>query len=182
MGTTEKQASSTPDTGLLDRARGGDQQAFRELWSSVERPAHALCLRLTSNHADAADALQETQIAVWHHLDRFDGRCPFSAWTYAIARNAARAVLRARGRRPEPVADLEAVTVPVEGPFSVAHDETVAVQQALEKLPEQQREAILLRAGDLGYEQIATLMGAPVASVRVWVHRGRARLRAELGR
>lgn len=181
--TTGQLASPFPEVDLLDRARAGDERAFRELWATAERQAHGLCLRLTGNHADAADALQETQIAVWRHLDRFDGRCPFTAWTYAIARNAARGVLRARGRRPEPVADLEAGAAPVTaGPFTDAHAESSAVQDALERLPEQQREAVLLRAGDLGYEQIAALMDAPVASVRVWVHRGRARLKAELGR
>ncbi len=170
-----------PEADLVGRARSGDQDAFRELWTGAHRRAHGLCLRLTGNHADAADALQETQIAVWRHLGRFDGRCPFDLWVLAIARNAARALLRARGRRPEPVADVETDAGPVRsGPFAEAVAETGAVQDALERLPEQQREAVLLRAGDMSYEQIAAVMDAPVASVRVWVHRARTRLRSEM--
>ncbi|WP_226354833.1 RNA polymerase sigma factor [Pseudonocardia sp. ICBG601] len=49
---------------LLERARAGDEQAFRALWAPAHRQAHALCLRLTGNRADADDALQDTQIAV----------------------------------------------------------------------------------------------------------------------
>ncbi|MBN9792415.1 RNA polymerase subunit sigma-24 [Pseudonocardia sp. TMWB2A] len=166
---------------LLERARAGDEQAFRALWAPAHRQAHALCLRLTGNRADADDALQDTQIAVWQNLDRFDGRCPFTAWVQAIARNAARSVLRARSRRPEPVEDLEPVGGAVD-PFAGAVTEVDAVQRALGLLPGKHREALLLRAGDLSYEQIAALMGATPSSVRVWVHRGRLRLAAELGR
>lgn len=168
---------------LLRRARGGDQDAFVRLWRTAERRAYALSLRLTGNPTDAADALQETQIAAWRNLGRFDGRCPFGAWVLAIARNASLAVLRVRGRRAE--VDLDGVEerrpVAHEAPFVVGVVEALTVQDALEQLPERHREALLLWAGGLSYQQVAVLMGASLASVKVWIHRGRARLRTLLG-
>ncbi len=77
-------ADGAPDEAtLVAAAQAGDQQAFRMLWAGAERQSHALCLRLTGNRADAADALQEAQIAVWRNLHRFEGRCPFGACSTA---------------------------------------------------------------------------------------------------
>lgn len=167
---------------LVAAAMGGDQSAFRTLWTASERPAYALCLRLTGNRADAADALQEAQIAVWRNLHRFEGRCPFGAWVYAVARNAALGVIRARGRRPEDSVD-EIPDRPRDtgaAPFADVVVETMTVQAALETLPAKHREALLLWVGGLSYGQVAEMMGAPVNSVRVWIHRARGALRSTL--
>lgn len=168
---------------LVTAALAGDQQAFRALWLRAERPAHALCVRLTGNRADAADALQETQIAVWRNLHRFESRCPFGAWVYSIARNAALTVVRSRGRRPEEGLDglEDRPRDPHATPFADVVVETMTVQAALSTIPERHREALLLWVGGLSYEQAAELMGSPVSSVRVWVHRARVALRDRLG-
>jgi RNA polymerase sigma-70 factor, ECF subfamily len=170
------------EAALVSAALAGDHGAFRELWTGAERPAHALCVRLTGNLADGADALQETQIAVWRNLHRFEGRCPFGAWVYAIARNAALGVIRTRGRRAEDGLDgLE--DRPREthaAPFADVVVETITVQGALETLPDRHREAVLLWAGGLTYQEIADLMEAPLNSVRVWIHRARTALRTML--
>jgi RNA polymerase sigma-70 factor (ECF subfamily) len=167
---------------LVAAAMAGDQAAFRTLWTAGERRAYALCLRLTGNRADAADALQETQIAVWRNLHRFEGRCPFGAWMYAVARNAALALIRARGRRPEDAVDEvpERPRDTAGAPFADVVVETMTVQAALETLPAKHREALLLWVGGLTYAQVAELMGAPVNSVRVWIHRARGAMRSTL--
>lgn len=170
------------ESALVAAAMGGDQAAFRVLWTASERRAYALCLRLTGNRADAADALQDTQIAVWRNLHRFEGRCPFGAWVYAVARNAALAVVRARGRRPEDAVD-EVPERPRDAgaaPFADVVVETMTVQAALRTLPAKHREALLLWVGGLTYQQVAELMGAPVNSVRVWIHRARGAMRTTL--
>jgi len=170
------------EDALVVAAMAGDQAAFRTLWQSSERRAYALCLRLTGNRADAADALQEAQIAVWRNLHRFEGRCPFGAWVYAVARNAALALIRARGRRPEDAVD-EVPDRPRDtagAPFADVVVETMSVQAALETLPAKHREALLLWVGGLTYAQAAELMGAPVNSVRVWIHRARGAMRSTL--
>jgi RNA polymerase sigma-70 factor (ECF subfamily) len=57
---------------------------------------------LAGNDADAADALQETLIAIVRGLDRFDGRAAFTTWSYRVATNATLDELRRRTRRPTP--------------------------------------------------------------------------------
>jgi RNA polymerase sigma-70 factor, ECF subfamily len=170
----------TAELALVRAAAGGDQDAFRTLWTEAERPAYALCVRLTGNHADAADALQEAQLAAWRNLHRFQARCPFGAWVYAIARNAALAVVRARSKRSE----VELDTAEDDGPrptgFADTIVESIAVREALETIPGKHREALLLWVGGLSYDQVAGLMEAPTNSVRVWIHRARSALRERL--
>jgi RNA polymerase sigma-70 factor, ECF subfamily len=167
---------------LVDRAVGGDHDAFRTLWATVEARSYALCLRLTGNRADAADALQETQIAVWSNLHRFEGRAAFGAWVFAIARNAALAVIRSRGRRAED--DLgrfgERPADPYGRPFTDVVIDSLTVQGALERLRAEHRDALLLWVGGLTYRQVADVMGAPLSSVRVWIHRARSVLRESM--
>jgi RNA polymerase sigma-70 factor (ECF subfamily) len=179
-----------PDPGapaeadLVAAALGGDQQAFRTLWAGAERQSFALCLRLTGNRTDAADALQETQIAVWRNLHRFEGRCPFGAWVFSIARNAALSVVRSRGRRPETGPGGPGRPAPRRAgrPFADVVVETLTVQGALETLPDNHREALLLWVGGMSYAQVAEVMGAPLNSVKVWIHRARTKLKEQLGR
>lgn len=169
------------EPALVRAAAAGDEQAFRLLWRRAERRAFGLCVRLTGNHADAADALQDTQLAAWRHLHRFAGRCPFELWVYAIARNAALAIVRVRGRRAEvDIAGWDDTPRDTAAHFADAMVESMAVGAALESLPDRHREALLLWVGGLTYDQAAGLMGAPTNTVRVWIHRARAALRARL--
>lgn len=170
------------ESALVQAAAGGDEQAFRTLWRRAEHRAFGLCVRLTGNHADAADALQDTQLAAWRHLHRFAGRCPFELWVYAIARNAALAIVRARGRRAEvDIAGLDEQPRDPTAHFADAMVESMAVRAALESLADRHREALLLWVGGLTYDQVAGLMGAPTNTVRVWIHRARVALRARMG-
>ncbi len=177
-------ADGPDEAALVAAAQAGDQQAFRTLWAGAERQSHALCLRLTGNRADAADALQDAQIAVWRNLHRFEGRCPFGAWVFSIARNAALSVIRARGRRPDlGLDDLdERPRGPQAAPFADVVVETLTVQAALETISEKHREALLLWVGGMSYAQVAEVMGAPLNSVKVWIHRARTSLKDQLGR
>jgi len=169
------------ESALVRAAAAGDEQAFRVLWPRAERRAFGLCVRLTGNHADAADALQDTQLAVWRNLHRFEGRCPFELWVYAIARNAALAIVRARGRRAEvDLAGLDDQPHDTAAHFADTVVESMAVRAALESLPERHREALLLWVGGLTYDQVAQLMAAPTNTVRVWIHRARTALRTWL--
>ncbi|WP_018681487.1 RNA polymerase sigma factor [Actinokineospora enzanensis] len=165
---------------LVRAAAAGDQRAFRALWTGAERQAYALCFRLTGSHADAADALQDAQIAAWRGLDRFNGDCAFAVWVYAIARNAALGILRSRKRRAE--VDLNGTAEPTAAPFADAVASAMDVRAALADLPERHREAVLLWAAGLTYDQVAAVQEAPVNSVRVWIHRGRRALRERLER
>ncbi|WP_432994674.1 RNA polymerase sigma factor [Dactylosporangium sp. CA-233914] len=174
-------AAAPAETRLVAAALAGDQDAFRDLWRPVERAAFGVCLHLTGERSDALDALQETQIAAWRHLSRFTGRGPFAAWVLAIARNAARDVLRRRANARE--LGLEAAGPdPADGAplFAEVVTDVLGVRAALRALPVNHREALLLWAGGLTYDEVAATIQAPVNTVKVWIHRARQRLRREL--
>ncbi|BCB76937.1 sigma-70 family RNA polymerase sigma factor [Phytohabitans flavus] len=168
------------EADLLAAARAGDQEAFRQLWSRVERPVFGVCLHLTGNRSDALDAVQETQLAVWRHLDRFQRRAPFPAWVLAIARNAARDVVRHRSAAGH--TGLDGIEERGDGrpPFADAVAELVDLRAALAVLPDQHREALLLWAGGMTYEHVAAVQQVPLNTVKTWIYRARQQLRARL--
>ncbi|GAA1007140.1 DNA-directed RNA polymerase sigma-70 factor [Acrocarpospora pleiomorpha] len=169
------------DAELLAAARAGDSDAFRLLWQPVERRAFGVCFHLTANRPDALDALQETQLAAWKGMHRYEGRAPFAAWVLAIARNAALSVVRRRSSHDDLLFPEAAEPHAAESGF----DETVAglvdLRRALATLAPAHREALLLWAGGLTYEQTAAALEVPLNTVKVWIFRGRRSLRELLG-
>src|SRR5919106_6413058 len=87
----------------LARARAGDEQAFRSLTDPYRRELQLHCYRIVGSAHDAEDLVQETLLAAWRGLERFEGRSSVRAWLYRIATNRCLNALRARGRRPQEV-------------------------------------------------------------------------------
>ena len=91
---------------LLERASAGDEAAFGELVHPYRRELHVHCYRIVGSVQDAEDLLQETLLAAWRSLGRFEGRASLRSWLYRIATNRCLNALRDRGRRlpqmPEP--------------------------------------------------------------------------------
>jgi RNA polymerase sigma-70 factor (ECF subfamily) len=137
-----------------------------------------VCRRLTGNDADAADATQETLIAVARGLAGFDRRSRFTTWTYRVAVNASLDELRRRRRRPEP--GLEEYEAPSRGSGSDRNDATdlrLDVDAALRGLSAEFRAAVVLRdLCGLDYAEIAEVLGIPPGTVRSRIARGRAAL------
>src|ERR687884_1252316 len=99
---------------LLDRARGGDQDAFRALVDPYRRELHVHCYRILGSVQDAEDVMQETLLAAWRGLAGFEERASLRAWLYRIATNRCLNALRDSGRRPE--GHRAAVALPFEPP------------------------------------------------------------------
>jgi RNA polymerase sigma-70 factor (ECF subfamily) len=96
----------------LARARAGDQDAFRELTDPYRRELQLHVYRIVGSAHDAEDLLQETLLAAWRGLERFEGRASLRAWLYRIATNRSLDALRANRRRPEDVPRMTDVTEP----------------------------------------------------------------------
>ncbi|MEK6607958.1 MAG: sigma-70 family RNA polymerase sigma factor [Myxococcota bacterium] len=85
--TPPDDASRQDDRPLVERARRGDQDAFRQLVERHERRAYAVALRVVRNPDEARDIVQEAFIKAWRKLDGFHGTSLFSTWLHRIVMN-----------------------------------------------------------------------------------------------
>ena len=133
---------SASDEVLARRAAAGQQEAFEELVRRHSPRVFALALRICRRPDDAEDALQETFIAAYRALPRFDRRAQISTWLYRIATN--HKCYDALARR-KPTTDASALPEAADphDPFARSLHEQQLVQ-ALDALPQQFREAALL--------------------------------------
>jgi RNA polymerase sigma-70 factor (TIGR02960 family) len=188
----------------LVRARAGDQHAFRELTEPHRRELQLHCYRLLGSVQDAEDMLQETLLAAWRGLARFEGRATLRAWLYRIATNRCLNALRDAGRRPPPVpvppwgppeptrhgahpglqpypdALLAGIPDAAPGPearYQAREAIELAFIVGLQDLPPRQRAALVLR-DVLGYPtaEVAAMLDSTEAAVKGAVQRARATL------
>ena len=88
---------------FLERAQGGDDDAFGEVVAPYRAELHLHCYRMLGSLADADDVLQETMIAAWKAIGGFCGRSSLRTWLYRIATNRCLNAVRDAKRRPPPV-------------------------------------------------------------------------------
>jgi RNA polymerase sigma-70 factor, ECF subfamily len=175
-------------------AQAGDRDALETLLRRHHDRLWALCRRLTGNHADAEDALQDALVAIARGINRYDGRAAFTTWSYRVTTNACLDELRRRRRRPIPEAlETPGASPPPDGPGGAvsappapAAVEAVAdrldIDAALALLPHDFRAAVVLRdLCDLDYAEIARVLGVPPGTVRSRIARGRSQLADLLG-
>jgi RNA polymerase sigma-70 factor, ECF subfamily len=171
------------DDDLVALAQGGDRRSLDALLRAHYDRLYAVCRRLTGNDADAADATQDTLIALVRGLRGFDRRSRFATWSYRVAVNASLDELRRRRRRPEPGWDETMVEGSVRGRddggsfSSDASDRRLDVDAALARLPVDFRTAVVLRdLCGLDYAEIASILDIPPGTVRSRIARGRSLL------
>ena len=171
------------DRNLSERARGGDQVAWRAIYESTcDRLFGFLCYQI-GDRQEARDVLQETYLQAFRRLDTYRGEAPLEAWLRAIA--LARAIdwrrgLLARLRRRAALPPPDDVDDPaIDG---VHFDsERIALHRALQSLSPRQRAALLLREWEeRSFEEIARLIGCAESTARVHHARARAAMRAAL--
>ena len=90
-----------PEQAAVERARGGDAEAFRLLVERHSRGVYRLALRMTGNCQDAEDVVQETFLKAYRQLGRFESRASFGTWIHRIAMNCAVDLLRRRPKREQ---------------------------------------------------------------------------------
>ena len=106
------------ESTALTRARAGEEEAFRSLIEPYRRELQLHCYRILGSLQDAEDLLQETLLAAWRGLDKFEGRASMRSWLYRIATNRCLNARRDSGRRAlEPRTDLPAPTRMTEPPW-----------------------------------------------------------------
>ena len=159
-------------------------QLMRQL-DQVGPSGHALAVSLLGNADDAADALQDAMATVLRVRSYDPAQGTFKAWFLAVVRNRCVDVLRQRKRRPQSDMDPAALaTEDSDNPETVAsRDQMVAVvKRELAALPRPHREILILREFlDLGYAEIAEVLGVPAGTVMSRLHRARSALAARVG-
>jgi RNA polymerase sigma factor (sigma-70 family) len=192
---------------LLERAIGGDEDAFEELTAPHRRELELHCYRMLGSLQDAEDVLQETLIAAWRGLGEFERRASLRTWLYRIATNRCLNAIRDKGRRPPPAPDppfavpdatrhsdphwlepypddrLGWIADAQPGPaarYEAREAVELAFIAALQQLGDRQRAVLILR-DVLGYhaEEVATMLGTSVESVKGALKRARATLASE---
>lgn len=125
--------------------------------------------------------MQNALIAAWQNLDKFQGQARFGTWFYRVVSNAALDIGRRKSRRPVIAYDSDTELMDV-GDFSVPPVadrvvDTDAVRRALDALPPDFREAVVLREfADLTYAEIAEHQGVGVQTVKSRISRARSQL------
>ena len=184
------------DQQVIERARKGQESAFRELIGRYERPVFSLIYRLVRDRERAEDLAQETFIKVLNALDRYDPSYKFSSWIFKIAHNTALDQLRRK--EPDTLSihgsphartsdEVEATTLtPVstdETPeeFTSSREMGEVMERAIAGLRPEYRTAIILcHIEGRAYEEIAQIMDVPLGTVKTYIHRARNELRAQL--
>lgn len=174
------------DQELVLRAQNGDQRAFELLVVKYQRRIARLLSRMIRDQAEIEDVSQEAFIKAYRALPTFRGESAFYTWLYRIAINTAKNYLSTLGRRPMLAADYEDEDGDIVDASSLLPDfhtpETElsnkqivsTVNEAVNALPEELREAITLREMDgMSYDEIAVAMDCPIGTVRSRIFRAR---------
>src|SRR5262245_30321038 len=177
---SERDLAHLSDEALVALLARGDDGALAELYDRFGAVAYGLALRVVRDAALAEDAVQEAFLTVWRTASRFVAeRGKARTWILTLVhRRAVDLVRREQTRRTEPIKDLP------EAGGRTAHEEAwlrlerTRVQEALKRLPDQQREAIEL-AYYVGYTQseLAARLGEPLGTVKSRMFTGLSRLR-----
>ncbi|MCI0734751.1 MAG: sigma-70 family RNA polymerase sigma factor [Beijerinckiaceae bacterium] len=159
-------------SGLLEAVASGDRTAFRTLYDSSAPILFAICVRLTRDREVAQDVLQEAMTRIWRKAHLFDAtKGNALAWMTVVTRNCALSRIAA-APPPSLSLDEEGVLAAIEVRSSSDPVTAADVRQCLKKLNEKYRKCVtLIYLNGLSYEELAAHMGAPLGSVKSWVHR-----------
>jgi RNA polymerase sigma-70 factor, ECF subfamily len=181
------------DRQLVERAQRGDKHAFELLVSKYQRKLARLLARFIRDPVEVEDVAQEAFIKAYRALPSFRGDSAFYTWLYRIGINTAKNYLVALGRRAPTTTELDSEDAEgfedgdqlrdINTPESMLMSAEIArtVNDTLERLPEELRNAITLRELEgLSYEDIATIMNCPIGTVRSRIFRAREAIAEQL--
>ena len=174
----------TDETRIISAVLDGEADAFEPLIAKYEKPIFNLMYRTTGSLDDAVELTQETFLKAYDKLDQFQLGRNFFSWLYALAFNIGRDYLRHKKRHPPSIHDYpgqvaEKLQPQVDPRLT---EEVQSVVRALELLPIDYREAVILRfREERSMQEIAEMLNLSVSGAKMRVHRGLEKLRAILG-
>jgi RNA polymerase sigma-70 factor (ECF subfamily) len=184
-------AAGLSDEELVEEFQRGDRYAFDVLVGRWDRKIQGAIYRIMGPEEDARDLSQETLLKAYRALGSFKKEARFSSWLYQIALNVCRDRMRRRKARPQVSLDemMEAGEIAPLGrgpnPLELieARDLSRTVAAAVESLPPEQREVIVLKEYQgLTFLEIAQALDVPISTVKTRLYRGLGQLRQRLER
>ncbi|MGH2775555.1 MAG: RNA polymerase sigma factor [Actinomycetota bacterium] len=166
------------DNDLLQAFLEGDNDAFSGLMERHEDRIFGLCLKMLHNRSDALEASQEIFITAFRRAVSFRGDSAFGTWLYRIGINHCKDALR---KRKELLLESDQLEIERVDTRQRGIDEAAALRldlsRALTELRDDYREAVVMHdLGGVPYEDIATVTGVPVGTVKSRISRGRRQL------
>ena len=180
------------EAALIERCAAGDEAACAELVATHQRMVFTLSLHLLGDRDEALDLSQEVFLRVFRTLSSFRGQSALRTWIYRIVINQARNRQRWWRRRHrssqvsldehlQQCGDVESTGDVLPDRLLASKETAARIWQALDRLPFDQRTALILREVDgLRYDEIAFSLGVAVGTVKSRLTRARQSLRAEL--
>ena len=180
------------DIRLMEKVRGGDMDAFRELVEAHQHRVIGTVTRMLGDPNEAEDLSQQIFVRVWKSAPRWEPTAKFTTWLYTILRNLVFNECRRRSRHR--TTSLDAATDDADHPQQFADgnvkspDTTLldsemqdAIERAIQELPEAQRMAVIMRRyQDVSYEEIGEVLELTVPAVKSLLVRARTELREKL--
>jgi len=169
------------EAALIDRAAGGDVDAFEELYRANSGRVYVLCLRMTGEPALAEELAQEALVRAWQKLSSFRGASAFSTWLHRVTVNVVLGHRRNTARRESRV---QAVGDDFPGDATVRQAwpaESIDLERAVASLPDGARTVFVLHDVE-GYRhrEISDITGIAIGTSKAQLHRARKMLRKAL--
>jgi RNA polymerase sigma-70 factor (ECF subfamily) len=180
-------STSRTDEELIADLGRGDTAALNLLYDRYRRLAMAVAYRILEDAGAAEDCLQDAFLQVWrNHTSYHAERGSVKSWLLTIVRNAA--IDRHRGkegraRQDRPIDEVEYLLGETDDPHAqaVEHLQSEQIKTAIDQLPEEQREAIMLAFfNGLTHQEIAERIGAPLGTVKGRMRLGLRKMRQQL--
>jgi len=179
-GRPEYGLPSQEDRAAILAVLKDDRQAFAQIVRKYQRPIYAALRRLVRQHEDADDLVQECFVRAYQHLHEFDLARPFYPWLYRIAINLAISFMRKR-KRHVAVASVDVFPSVERGPEAGSESQEFyqALEQAIARLPAEQRALVLLRTYEgMSYQEMSETLGLELGTVMSRLARAREKLRS----
>ncbi|HTL55190.1 MAG TPA: sigma-70 family RNA polymerase sigma factor [Candidatus Limnocylindrales bacterium] len=181
------EATKAAQARLLQRVAGGDLGAVSELYDQIAAPLFSVAVRILGDTADAEEVVQDVFVQIWEKAGTFDvGLGSAFHWALSITRHRCIDRLRSRARRTRLVEEFQtnmvtSVSTTLESTSSLDSDDTRALRNAMNNLPEDQQQAIELAFfGGKTHLEIAEFLNQPLGTVKARIRRGMLKLRESL--
>jgi RNA polymerase sigma-70 factor, ECF subfamily len=177
-----KETEKDIDYELMKAIQRGDMVAFNSMVDRYKDRLMNVISRMLSSTEEAEDIVQETFVRVYQHRQSFNFQHCFSTWIYTIALNLARNQLR-RHRKFKffEISEMEGHEAEFAVEAKIPNQLPKVLNSAIKDLPEKYRTAFVLRdVQEMPYEEVASVLGVPVGTVKSRVNRARLILRDKL--